>query len=478
MEKQSKYFPKEVDDLKKIDSFSKHENHQWTEILEHIDDGIYITDGKADTIFVNKAYEELSGVPKERFLGRSMYEIIEEKLISQSGSIKAIESKKPVTMQQTLSEEKDVLITSNPIFDKNKQVVMVVTVVRDITLLSKLQREVRENEKKIERFSNEINKLQKMAKKEKDIVCIDSKTKKIIAKCQKVAEYDTSVFISGETGTGKEIFARYIHKNSLRKDREFIDINCAAIPENLMESEFFGYEPGSFTGALSKGKSGFFELANKGTLFLDEIGDLPLHMQSKLLRVIQEKNVKRIGGRKNIPVDIRLISATNKNMEELVENGKFREDLFYRLNTVSIEVPPLRERKEDIIPLAYHFLNFLNDKYKENKTFDDNILRIFKNYKWPGNIRQLQNHVEQFFIMSEESVLTANEGDYFGLDFTETFSKDIWSMKEAVAKLEAEMIKRSFDATKNVREAANILGIDGSTFVRKRQKYKKLGYLS
>lgn len=453
----------------------KKPGYEWAEILEYIDDGIYITDGESNTIYVNSAYEKISGVAREHFLGKKMSEIIDEKLISESGSLKAIEKKKTVTMQQTLSGEKNVFITSRPIFDAKGSIVMVVTVVRDITLLSKLQRELHENKKKIEKYSSEISKLQEMAKKEKDIICMDLKTRKIIAQCQKVAEYDASVFVTGETGTGKEVFARYIHKNSLRKDKGFIDINCAAIPENLLESEFFGYEAGSFTGALSGGKIGFFEMADKGTLFLDEIGDLPFHMQSKLLRVIQEKNIKRIGGRKNIPIDIRLISATNKNMEELVQSGRFREDLYYRLNTVSIEIPPLRERRDDILPLAYHFLNILNEKYAEGKIYDDKILRIFQNYTWPGNIRQLSNHIEQLFIMSESNLLSANENDYFGVDIAQTLSKDNWNLKEAVSKLEAELVRRSFERCGNVKDAAELLGVDASTFVRKRQRYKKMG---
>ncbi|MDO4719936.1 MAG: sigma 54-interacting transcriptional regulator [Peptostreptococcaceae bacterium] len=453
----------------------KKPGYEWAEILEYIDDGIYITDGESNTIYVNSSYEKISGVSRKHFLGKKMSEIINEKLISESGSLKAIEKKKTVTMQQTLSGEKNVFITSRPIFDDKGSIVMVVTVVRDITLLSKLQRELHENKKKIEKYSSEISKLQEMAKKEKDIICMDLKTRKIIAQCQKVAEYDASVFVTGETGTGKEVFARYIHKNSLRKDKGFIDINCAAIPENLLESEFFGYEAGSFTGALSGGKIGFFEMADKGTLFLDEIGDLPFHMQSKLLRVIQEKNIKRIGGRKNIPIDIRLISATNKNMEELVQSGKFREDLYYRLNTVSIEIPPLRERKDDILPLAYHFLNILNEKYGEGKIYDDKILRIFQNYTWPGNIRQLSNHIEQLFIMSESNLLSANENDYFGVDIAQTLSKDNWNLKEAVSKLEAELVRRSFERCGNVKDAAELLGVDASTFVRKRQRYKKMG---
>lgn len=241
----------------------------------------------------------------------------------------------------------------------------------------------------------------------KDIICSDPKTKLLIGVAEKYAKSNSTIIIYGESGTGKEIFASSIHNESLRAHGPFVAINCASFNENLIESELFGYEKGSFTGASSSGKKGLFEIAHNGTLFLDEIGELPLNLQAKLLRVIQEKEIMRIGGDKVIPVDVRIIAATNKNLKQMVKNNLFREDLYYRLAVLEINIPPLRERPEDIIPLFITFLTEISGQ--ENKSIYWDSISIFKpllTYDWPGNVRELRNFCERVVILFDKNKLT------------------------------------------------------------------------
>lgn len=229
-----------------------------------------------------------------------------------------------------------------------------------------------------------------MLEKDGDLVYRSESMKEVINKAIRASKYDTTILINGETGVGKDLVAKLIAKQGIRKDKVFIEVNCTAIPDSLMESEFFGYEPGSFTGALKNGKKGIFELAHGGTLFLDEIGDISQEMQTKLLKVIQDKKFHRVGGYQDIQADVNIISATNKNLYEMVKEGSFREDLYYRLNVIPIYIPPLRKRQEDVLVLIEYFLNDLINIYGEEKHFSNEALKILYEYKWPGNIRELK----------------------------------------------------------------------------------------
>ena len=241
----------------------------------------------------------------------------------------------------------------------------------------------------------------------KDIIYKDNETKRVIETAKKYAKSNGSIVIYGETGTGKEVLASSIHNESLRSDGPFVAINCASFNENLIESELFGYEKGSFTGALSSGKKGLFEIAHNGTLFLDEIGELPISLQAKLLRVIQEKEIMRIGGDKVIPVSVRILSATNKDLKKMVKNNLFREDLYYRLSLLEIKLPPLRDRTEDIIPLFTSFLKEISEEEGKSIYWDDeSVFSPLLNYEWPGNIRELRNFAERIIILSERNKIS------------------------------------------------------------------------
>lgn len=285
-----------------------------------------------------------------------------------------------------------------------------------------------------------------------------------------MAKTDATILIKGETGVGKEVVAREIYRRSNRSKQAYIKVNCAAIPESLLESEMFGYEKGAFTGADRKEKLGYFEIAQGGTLLLDEIGEMPIKLQSKLLRVLQEREVTRIGGTKPIKLDVRIIAATNQNIEEQIKKGTFREDLFYRLNVIPIEVPPLRERKADIPVLAYKFIDKFTEKYNINKRFEVAAIEVLENYEWPGNVRELENTIERLLIIGDES--SVDEKDVINvlgkdkLPYHVIENENI-TLKEATDILERSIIERTLRKYKSSRKAAKVLGVTQPTVLRK-----------
>lgn len=374
-------------------------------IIEHSFDGIFITDAKANVIRINHAYEVITGLKKEEVLGKNMADLVRNKLISESGSLQVIKTKQPVTLQQCFRSGKEALVTSSPIFDADGNFIMIVTNVRDLTEIYNLKAVVQEKTAAMDRLAMELEHLQTTSEDNQEIIAKDETTLAAMLLANRVASMDTTVILLGETGVGKEVMARYIFQHSHRAKNSFIKVNCGAIPENLIESELFGYEGGAFTGANKNGKIGLFELANKGTLFLDEIGELPKDMQVKLLRVLQEQEILRVGGTKPVKIDVRIIAATNRNLEEMVSDGTFREDLYYRLTVFPISIPPLRMRKKDIVPLALSFLKKLNQKYQLKKYFTDLSMQLLHEYDWPGNIRELKNIVERAIIISPSDAI-------------------------------------------------------------------------
>lgn len=454
---------------------------RWTDsefldaIIEHSFDGIYITDGQANTIKVNRSYLTISGLQKTEVLGYNMRELVKNKTISNSGSLMAIEQKRPITLQQEFKTGKRALITSSPIFNNKNEIVLVVTNVRDITELYRLKEQAAQGEREQERLRQELQHVKTSTMCHGNIVAEDPETAKIISMLDKVSGLDTTVILLGETGVGKEVFAKYIYQNSPRSGGPFIKINCGAIPANLIESELFGYERGAFTGADKNGKMGLFELANNGTIFLDEVGELPLDMQVKLLRVLQEREFERIGGRKPVKVDVRVLSATNRNLEEMVQQKTFRQDLYYRLMIFPVSIPPLRERKEDILPLSDLFLSHFNKKYDFKKYLSPESVSMMMDYDWPGNIRELRNIIERAVIISNDDEITPDALRLYSVtERPKTKSRyldPVKDLKTAMEELELEYINHAYETYGNVREAAASLGMTPSTFVRKRQKY-------
>lgn len=309
------------------------------------------------------------------------------------------------------------------------------------------------------------------------IIAYSPKMMELIDLSLRAAQVDSTVSISGESGVGKDLLANLIHDQSSRSLGPFVEINCGAIPVNLLESELFGYESGAFTGASRQGKLGMFELANGGTLFLDEIGELPLSLQVKLLRALQEQEFVRVGGVKVRKVDVRFITATNRNLEKMVEEGRFREDLYFRLNVVPLRIPPLRERKEDILPLVHHFQVRITQKFKVEKNFAPEVMRAFIEYQWPGNVRELENIVERLFVITPGQ-------DIRGSDLPEKFLRvapkncirvtGLMPLREAVDEVQRLLIEEALTTFGgNTYQAAQALQVDPSTIVRKLAKLRE-----
>ena len=298
---------------------------------------------------------------------------------------------------------------------------------------------------------------------------------RIFEKAKQVAKFPTTVLITGETGVGKEVIASFIHRNSEAADKPFIKVNCSAIPEQLLESELFGYESGAFTGASLKGKAGLFELANGGTLLLDEIGDMSLQLQVKLLRVLQDNEIMRLGGQKIIPLNVRVLSSTNRNLKEMMEKGQFSEALYYRLNVVELNILPLRERQEDILPLSDFFLSHFNEKFKLSKLLSSEIKECFVHYNWPGNVRELRNIIENICVSSGEAVIGMDDLPQriiMSRSYQQKTSMRNVIMQDAIEKMQQEMIKQALTENGSLRKAAQALGMDPATLHR---LAKKLG---
>lgn len=446
------------------------------EIIEHSFDGIYITDGSGNTIMVNRAYEQITGLKKKEVLGKNMKFLVRSGVISVSGSLHAIRENRVVTLSQEFKTGKKAVITSSPIYDEDGNISMVVTNVRDLTEIYQLKERVVEQKQEEEKLRQNLMHVQSQMMEE-DMIVQDENALRVVFMADKVAPLDATVMLLGETGVGKEVFARYIFKKSERKDQNFIKVNCGAIPENLLESELFGYEKGAFTGANRNGKIGLFELADKGTIFLDEIGELPLNMQVKILRAIQEKEIERIGGTRPIKIDVRIIAATNRNLEVMMREGKFREDLYYRLMVFPIQIPALRERPGDIEPLARFFLKKFNKKYNFHKRFSEGTMYLLKEYQWPGNIRELKNIVERAIIISNGDEIDQDAVPIFHRDTsarqTKRTRRPVRDLRRELQRIEAEYMEEAYETYGNVRDAAESLGMNASTFVRKRKKYQE-----
>ncbi|MEW6275175.1 MAG: sigma 54-interacting transcriptional regulator [Bacillota bacterium] len=450
-------------------------------IIESSYDGIIVTDRGGKILIANQAYERLTGNKVKNVLGRNIYELGQEGVHADPLVDLVVKRKKPATNTQYSPQQRTCLmITGSPVFDQNGEVQWVVLNFRDITELNQLQYELNHVRELTRRYSGELAELRKQVVKETNIIANSPAMKKAIELALHVAKVDSTVLIQGESGVGKELIAKIIHHNSSRSLGPFIKINCAAIPETLIESELFGHEPGAFTGANKQGKAGLFELAHNGTLLLDEIGDLPLSIQGKLLRSLQEQEITRVGGTKIRKVNVRVIAATNQDLKIMAREKRFREDLYFRLNVVPIFVPPLRERQEDIIPLLFFYQDFFNKKYNLKKEFTPDAISVLAQYHWPGNVRELVNVVERLLVTSVSPVISsANlpEEIYSStMGSHEVVSiKGIIPLKQAVEELERQLLEKALVSYGSTYKAAEALKIDQSTIVKKLKKLRSKG---
>lgn len=438
-------------------------NKELRSVIEASYDGIIVVDNQGLVQMVNKSFYRVLSSERD-----PMGEAI-ERLRAICGELlnqvyRRVKANGKVTFDRYKGKDStELVITGSPVLDEQDHLVRVVISIHDLTELNQLKLQS-------ERYSRELKSLR--AREQKDLIYHSSAMERVVNEALRVSGVDSTVLITGESGVGKEVIAKTIHQNSPRAEGPFIQINSGAIPENLLESELFGYEKGSFTGANKEGKPGMMELANGGTLVLDEVGDMPLNLQVKLLRAIQEQEIYRIGGRVPIKLNIRIISATNKNLEKLVKEKKFREDLFYRLNVVPIKIPPLRERKSDILPLAKHFLDKVNERYKLQKYFSYEVCKLFEEYNWPGNIRELANLVERLVIMSEQDAIFPDQlPEEFSVNYSSAPLRltvdQLVPLKEARDIVETELIIKALKEYNSLRRAGEVLGVAHSTLLRK-----------
>lgn len=436
-------------------------------------DEIIVTDHKGTVLKMNTVFRKFYNLDAEDFVGKNVIALEQAGIFSPSVTAKVIKEKKRVSIIQKTNTDKVLIVTGHPVFDKDKALISVISMAKDITEMHRLKEKLAQVEKTAQKYYYELEQLKQKEEAQDWIQFRSPQMAKVMTMVDKTARVDSNLLITGESGVGKSMIAEAVHRLSVRNDKEIVCINCGAIPESLMESEFFGYERGAFTGARAEGKLGKLDLADEGTLFLDEISELSLTMQVKLLKVIQEKKFMRVGGTKTIASDFRLIAATNKDLQQEVKAERFREDLFYRLNVVPIEIPPLRERKEDIVLLTNYFWRRLNRKYGTSRKIAAEVYDVLTIYQWPGNVRELENCVERLMVTVEKDLLQVEDLPYYLVNYlpTDMGETQLMPLTQAMDTLEKKMILNAYKLYKNTYKVAEVLGVSQSTVVRKLKKF-------
>ncbi len=453
-------------------------NVQLEAIFKSSSDGIWLCDGNGKILNINKASEKINAIKGKDVVGKNVREIVAEGLIDRSVTLEVLETGRQVSLLQNLKRtNKYLLVTGTPVFDQRGQISLVVVNERDMTQLNTMKEQLAQTRMETQRFKDELVELSLLELKEQEIIAQSEEMRQVLRVAIKLAKMEASdILILGETGTGKGLLAKFIHHYSNRKDKAFIQINCAALPETLLEAELFGYEKGAFTGARESGKIGLFELAHEGTLFLDEIGDLPLSVQAKLLKYLDDHEIMRLGGIKPKKVDCTIIAATNRNLEARSRQRKFRQDLFFRLNTFVMQIPPLRERPDDIFEMVNHLLDRYNQQYRLKRRISPKAMQYLKSHSFPGNVRELKNIMKMAVLMSEtdsldEYILRNLKMPVFEQIENGQRPGSQKSLIEETSAYEKRLLQNAMTSYKTTREMARFLGINQSTVVRKMKKH-------
>ena len=463
-------------------------------VLDLLETPLHIIDSDGILRYFNPAWGQFMNVTAEEVLGRHINDVLREAAVGfffsmeetemgqsvthfdqrmyDSVAIATLQQGKSVSMFTYSTKQNKLIVTSSPIY-QNGKITYALTSVTDITDFSDTRDRLEDAIQKNKLIFDEL-KLYRTQYSTSNIVGSSKAVSDLRDMIGYVASTNATVLVTGESGVGKEVLTNEIYNQSKRKNKPFIKVNCAAIPENLMESELFGYEKGAFTGASKAGKIGLIELANTGTLLLDEIGELPRALQPKLLRVLQEREIMRVGGCAGIPVDIRLISATNQDLEAMVQAGTFRKDLYYRLSIIPIKIPPLRDRKEDIPLLAQHFLDKFNAKHGKAKRLTQGALSLMADYNWPGNIRELENLLERLVIIGDDRFITTAQMDRIlcgGAQEHPAVDGSSHTLKELLEQFERSVLKNALETCGTTYKAAELLGTSQATVARKAHIY-------
>ncbi|AMM91870.1 Fis family transcriptional regulator [Peribacillus simplex] len=453
-------------------------------IIETSNNNILITDQDGIILYSNPKLWEIYGMESDSYIGTSVYQLESEGLLTPSINAIVLKEKKAKRIMQHTKTGHVVMSTGYPIFNKDGLLVRVISYGQDQTEILQLQDQFEQLQRKVKGYQTEVEDLREKELDYHDMIARSNETKQILKTIHNVAKTDATILLLGPSGVGKSTFARAVHDQSNRKKEPFIEVNCSTIPDSLFESEIFGYEPGSFTGADKQGRQGLVEQADSGTLFLDEIGELPLAMQAKLLKVLQEKKIKRIGGKKENYINFRLVAATNQDLKGMVSQGKFRLDLFYRLNVIPIQIPALHERKEDIPLLIQHYLKKTNDKYQKFKKIHPSTYEVLTHYNWPGNIRELENLIERLILTIEVpnifpehlpqsitgQIEQPEDSTFLAI---EKECEENFDLKKTLEKVEMQLIAKAWKQCKTTYEMAYHLGISQPTVIYKLKKYKK-----
>lgn len=458
--------------LHRIGKYSIH-SPEFEDIIKDYEDAIYINDADGNPLYFNSAYLDASDFSPEELIGNTSKHA-EKEMFFPVMTPTVMKSNRELTTFQHLKPGRNIITTAIPIYMSNGTYKMVLFLVSPLNhediasdhlfdmkmaLKSSMQDEILSQSTSIE------------------IIADSPQMRKCMQDAIKISSYDIPCLLLGSSGCGKEVFASLIHATSRRNNGPFVKINCSALPPNLLESELFGYEAGSFTGASNRGKKGFFETCNTGTLLLDEIGDMPLESQAKLLRVLETGEFYKVGGNTPIKVDVRIIAATNKNLREMIKTGTFRSDLYYRLNVASLQLPDLKDRREDITLLINHFTHIFNKKYQTSKVFSKELIRAFEAYPWPGNVRELKNTIERLVLLSSNTVLSLVDiADSEMMLHDDDITSDIIvnglpRLDDAVDAVERTLVERALAMGSNTRRAAELLDVSQSTIMRKIKKF-------
>ncbi len=445
-------------------------------ILDALPDGVFISDASGTSLRVNRMYEQLTGLTQGQVQGKNVRGLVEEGVFDHILNPQIVRTGKPATHVQQLKNGKKLVLTGFPVFDTRGDLCLVVTFARDITLLAQLQDQVAGQCKLIDQINDQLAYIASESNKAREPIYASPAMGDVVSLLRRFATTDATVLILGETGAGKDVFARFTHGLSERRDKILLKVDCGGISETLTESELFGYMPGAFTGASSKGKAGYFEIADGSTIFLDEVGELPLSMQTRLLRVLQDGEIMRVGASSPRKVDVRIIAATNRNLAESVEAGTFRRDLYYRLNVATVRIPSLRDRKEDVPLLAEHFLEHYAAKYHKVMAFMDVTLNMMAAYAWPGNVRELQNMVHSLVITLNGPLITPRDlpAQITGVTHdTSRYSEDVLvarrPLREIMAEMERDFLLKAIEVHGSVQRVAELFQVNRSTIFRKLQ---------
>ncbi|WP_197910308.1 sigma-54 interaction domain-containing protein [Desulfosarcina ovata] len=453
-------------------------------IIDSSSDGLFVCDNHATVIRINPASERIHKIKADAIVGRNMVDLIEQGFIDRSAALEAIQKRATVSLLQKKDHRK-LISTGTPVFDDSGELIRVVVSERDITEIDTLQRCLEEEQAIKDQLQTQLAEMQQRLIQTQKIIARSPNVVKLLKQALKVSKADSSVLITGESGVGKGLVANLIHKNSHRAEKPLIRINCGAIPESLIESELFGYEKGAFTGARAGGKPGHLELADGGTLFLDEIAELPLSAQVKLLRFLEDGRVNRLGGTQARQVNARILAATHRDLKQMVGEGTFRHDLYYRLNVIPLVVPPVRERKECLLPLLRYYVDYFARKLGSPKRLSHAAVESLMAYPFPGNVRELMNICERAVVMSELEVIaledlprdvvshTGNAGATPSVQWPPQMT-----LEQILQSVERALLLEATQKYRNQSQIAAALGVSQPTVARRMKKYGLMASLT